>query len=99
MGNYNYFASDSNVTSTSSVSNADVTWNRGPWWRSSSHHLNGWWGVWDTLGHKLKLPKKMQQPICDHYDIAAGIPLDDLVAMDYDGHAPWWLRKPFDRLS
>ena len=48
----------------------------------------------DRWGHRMHLPQAIMRPICDWYDIqVAGIPKDDLIAMDYaDRKTPWWLR-------
>jgi hypothetical protein len=80
---------ESPVTSTAS-SGANVTWTKV---YRRAHRSAGWWGVFDTLGHQLHLPRLLMKPICDHYDITLGIPRDDIIAMDYNGRAPWWLRK------
>ena len=83
-------------TTNSSVQNVVTNWTMRVSHRPAAF-VGGWWGFLDALGHKLKLPDLFMRPICDHYDIAVGIPRDDLVAMDYDGNAPWWLRASAKR--
>lgn len=51
-----------------------------------------WIGVLDAVGHILHLPRWIMRPICDHYDILLGISREDLIEMDYNGKAPWWLK-------
>lgn len=83
------------VYTTSGVSNVSISWGR-----LRTRHLPsafGWWGIFDALGHKLGVPQffgplPLMRIVCDHYEIAAGIPREDLVEMDYKGRAPWWLR-------
>jgi hypothetical protein len=79
---------------TSSLHNVSVTWttrisHRPVAWRG------GWLGFVDAIGHRLNLPSRLMRPICDLYDIWAGIPKADLIAMDYIAQGkrvPWWLR-------
>ena len=81
-------------TFTSSTANVVFTWTARITHRPASS-VAGWWGVADTIGHKLHLPNWLMKPICDHFDIAVGIPKSDLIYMDYTREGkrvPWWLR-------
>ncbi len=81
-------------TFTSSAKNVVVTYTARIAHRPA-YFMGGWWGVADALGHKLHLPRWAMRPICDHFDIAVGIPKADLVEMDYvrqGRRVPWWLR-------
>lgn len=80
-------------TSGSWIGNVATTWTMRMSHRPA-HMVGGWWGFADALGHKLHLPDRLMKPICDHYDIAVGIPKADLVYMDYIARGkpiPWWL--------
>lgn len=79
-------------TTTSTSSNVTATWT-GRF--RQSHHWAGWIGLVDQIGHMLHLPRWAMKPVCDLYDIRAGIPKADLIYMDYTHcgrKAPWWLR-------
>lgn len=82
-------AVNTNVTSSSTQNiTCTMTWRQ----RLAHPTYGGWWGVLDRLGHQLHLPNVIQRIICDRYEIAVGIPREDLIEMDYKGRAPWWLR-------
>lgn len=81
-------------TWTSTASNLAMTWATN--WCRHSWQSCGWWGIFDQVGHNLHLPRWLQRPLCDRYEIAAGIPREDLIEMDYTRNGkrtPWWLRR------
>jgi len=75
-----------------SFSNTTLSWTSLIRQRRHLPTHGGWWGVADAVVHALKLPRAITRPVCDHYEIAAGIPKSDLIEMGYKGVAPWWLR-------
>lgn len=80
---------------SSNLSNVQITYTG---WRRRLHRASadGWWGILDALGHELHLPRWLQHPICDRFEIAVGIPREDLIRMDYTSkgkRTPWWLLR------